>query len=140
MAIPPGELPDAAQALVDDLVHRGYTVKSEHYDEAIFGNFVIVADHGETAIRVIRDRGQLFVEIASAKGDDWFCPVIWRSFLESTEPPVDIVPLSSQLEWLLGHLDSVEVVNRDITETQLADLRSRRSRRAEARRLLPPTG
>jgi hypothetical protein len=132
-------MPDV-EALLHDLKQRGFTVVEERYDEAIFGNFVIVADHGETAVRVIRDRGQLFVEIASAKGDDWFCPVIWRSFLESTEPPVDIVPLGSQVEWLLGHLDSVEAVNHDITETQLADLRSRRSRRAEARRLLPPTG
>lgn len=137
MGIPADVIPPEAEALADDLQRRGYSVAEERYDEASFGNTLIVLERDTTRVRLVRDRGQWFVEVAG--GHDWFSPVIWRAFLESSMPPVEIVPLAVQARWLLDDLGRIQAIG-DLTEDQLADLNDRRSRRAAARRELPPSG
>lgn len=138
MDIPAEVISPGAQALLDDLLGRGYSVGEKRYDNERFGDALIVVGRETTRIRLIRDRGEWFVEVAGA--DDWFSPVVWRAFLQSAMPSLEIVPFEAQARWLLEDLDRIEALDRDLTEDQLAGLRTWRSRRAQARRELPPIG
>jgi hypothetical protein len=137
MNVPSDVIPDELNALLDDLQRRGYLVTETRYDEASFGNAIIVLKHDATRIRLVRDRGQWFIEVAAAH--DWFDPMIWRAFLEASEPSVEIIPLAVQAQWLLEDLGQIEVMS-GLTQEQLAALDDLRTRRFAARMALPLDG
>lgn len=140
MEIPADVISPAARALLDELGRRGYAIGEERYDEDSFGNGLIVLERNDTLVRLVRDRGQWFVEVAGAAGSDWFAPVVWHAFLESSMPPLETASFDEQSELLLADLDRIETVSDGFGEQELADLRAWRSRRAEARRTMPPAG
>ena len=61
-----------------------------------------------TRIRLVRDRGQWFIEVAG--GDDWFSPLVWQAFLESSMPSVEIVPLDAQARCYLTISAKIEAI------------------------------
>lgn len=65
--------------LVDDLARRGYVVDGQRYDRGNFGNAEIVLSRDKTRARLVRNRGEWFVEVAPSGLNDWFKPVIWRA-------------------------------------------------------------
>jgi hypothetical protein len=128
------------RGLLDELLRRGYAVVEERYDEDSFGNAVVVLERNGTRVRLVRDRGEWFVEVAGASEGDWFAPVVWHAFLESSMPPLGTTSFDGQARLLLADLGRIEATNSDFSERDLAGLRAWRSRRAEARRAMPPTG
>lgn len=134
------EIPEdtvSPEAVAADLERRGYSVVEKRCDDAEFGNTLIVFAHNSTRIRLVRDRGRCFVEVAGA--GDWFSPVIWRAFFAARMPAIEAVPFAVQARWLLDDLDRIEAMS-DLSDSQLADLNERRSQRAAARRRLSPNG
>jgi hypothetical protein len=128
------------RALLDELLGRGYATGEERYDEDSFGNALVVLERDGTLVRLVRDRGQWFVEVAGAAEGDWFAPVVWHAFLESSMPPLDTTSFDVQAQLILADLGRIETTNSNFSEQDLAGLRAWRSRRAEARRAIPPTG
>jgi hypothetical protein len=138
--IPADAIPSAVQGLLDDLLRRGYEIGEDRYDEDVFGNALVVLERNDTLVRLVRDRGQWFVEVAGATEGDWFAPVVWHAFLESSMPPLDATSFDGQTQLLLADLGRIETSNSDFSDQDLAGLQAWRSRRAEARRAMPPTG
>jgi hypothetical protein len=138
--IPADAISPAAHALLDELLRRGFAVVEERYDEDSFGDALVVLERNGTLVRLVRDRGQWFVEVADAAGGDWFAPVVWHAFLESSMPPLETASFEAQAQLLLADLARIGTANSDLGDQELADLRGWRSRRAEARRGMPPTG
>jgi len=48
----------------------GFTLASFDYDSQSFGNFVAIYNRGDIALRVLRDRSQVFVEFSDS-GSPW---------------------------------------------------------------------
>ncbi|MGH7643938.1 MAG: hypothetical protein ACRENX_13190 [Candidatus Dormibacteria bacterium] len=140
MQIPADAFLPPVRALLDELLRRGYAIGEERYDESSFGNALVILKRNDTVVRLVRDRGQWFVEVAGAAEGDWFAPVIWHAFLESSMPPLEATSLDGQAQLLLADLARIETTNSDFSEQDLAGLQTWRSRRAEARRAMPPTG
>jgi RHS repeat-associated protein len=138
MEIPAEIVPAEVRALIDDLVGRGYGIDEERYDPDAFGNVLIALRRGETLIRAVRDRGQWFAEVSAAGWNDWFSPIIWRALLAGSLPTLEPAPFRTQAAALLSDLDRIEAAARDGDAEGLDRLRAWRSRRAEARRALPP--
>jgi hypothetical protein len=129
---------DGVQVVEPRLRARGYHVVSERHDDASFGDAEVTFERGATVVRVVRDRGQWFVE-ATAKGwSEWFAPTIWRALLSGSMPPLDAVPFDGQAQSLFDDLHRIESVTEAASDTDLDQLHDWRARRAEARQALPP--
>jgi hypothetical protein len=138
--IPADVIPPSTRALLDELLRRGYAIREERYDEKYFGNVLIDLERNKTLIRIVLDRSQWFVRVASTTGEEWFPPVVWHAFLTSSIPPLETDLLdTAQAQLLLGDLPRIETATRDFNEQTLAGLLAWRSRRAEAHKALPPT-
>lgn len=137
MEIPAKAIPHEVEVLLADLERLGYSTAQKSYDRASFGDAVIVLEHDATRIRLVRDRGQWFIEVGAAH--DWFSPVIWRAFLEASPPQEEIVPFAVQARWLLEDLGRIEA-SHDLSKAQLAELDDLRYREAAASLGLPPRG
>ncbi|WP_284550429.1 hypothetical protein [Aestuariimicrobium sp. T2.26MG-19.2B] len=55
-------------------------------DTNAFGNQVVLLVHDNIRVRLVRDRGQWFLEIDAALTDEWFSPVIWMALLDKELP------------------------------------------------------
>ena len=131
------EVPDEAISpevgqLLDELRNRGFTTEETRYSWESFGDAIIVLQQGGTVVRLSRDRGQWFIEVAAGEGD-WMDPVIWNSFLESVEAPTEAVRFDDQAKMLLGDLPRIRTFGADPGEEAIAKLRSIRKRRWEGR-------
>jgi hypothetical protein len=96
MEIPADAIPSTVQGLLDELLRRGYEIGEDWYDEDVFGNALVVLGRNDTLVRLIRDRGRWFVEVAGATGGDWFAPVVCRAFLESKMPSLEAASFDVQ--------------------------------------------
>jgi hypothetical protein len=99
---------------------------------------VLVLARSSTLVRVVRDRGQWFIEISASVWDDWFAPLVWHSVLNETMPASEARPFTSQAALVLEDLDEIEALTRTAGDAVRRRLKKRRTRRAEARRQLPP--
>ncbi|MEW6747576.1 MAG: hypothetical protein AB1486_33005 [Planctomycetota bacterium] len=64
------------------LLKAGFQMGDEHFSPADFGNAYVVLERGCTRIRVVRERGQEFVELASSVEPAlWFDADIVLQFL-----------------------------------------------------------
>ncbi len=129
---------DEVQVVEAPLRARGYHVVSERYDGASFGDAEVTFERGATLVRVVRDRGQWFVEATARDWSEWFAPTIWRALLTGSMPSPEAVPFEGQAQSLFDDLDRIESVTDDASNTDLDQLHDWRARRAEARRALPP--
>jgi hypothetical protein len=121
------------------LHQMGFSAVSERRDDAAFGDTEITFERGSTLVRLVRDRGQWFVEATARGWSGWFAPTIWRSLLIGSMPSTDAVPYEGQARRLLDDLVSIASVTDRASEHDLSQLLDWRSRRAEARRGLPPS-
>lgn len=133
-----GPVPNEVALLDARLGARGYRVVSERHDDARFGDAEVVFERERTLVRVVRDRGQWFVEAKATTWDEWFAPTIWRAMLTAAMRSIDAVSFDGQVQLLLDDLDRIEHVTDDPSGTELGELQLWRARRAEARRALPP--
>lgn len=138
MTIPPEVVPSDVQALLDELHHRDYLTNRIRYEEGSFGDSVVVLQKDRTFVRLVRDRGQWFIEVAGAPVSDWFSPIVWRALFESSMPSLETASFDAQAELLRVDLSRIEATNERIDDSVLAELRAWRSHRAQARRGLPP--
>jgi len=66
----------------------GFTEKEKKYDKKYFGNFYYIYEFSNILLRIIRDRGQYFIEIRSKKdAGNWYqletiVPIINPHYLE----------------------------------------------------------
>ena len=132
-------IPPEVERLLDGLRRHGYAIADERYDPDHFGDALAVLESDRTRVRVVRDRGQWFVEVAGARGGEWFAPVIWKAFLDGSAPPAVAVSFEDQARLLLDEREAIEASARALDEDGLARLRALRAQRAEARRALPPS-
>src|SRR4051794_35842130 len=79
-------VPTAYRGLADELAAHGFVVQVGDPDDSAFGNQVAVLTHDRIRVRLVRDRGEWFLEIAAPLTDEWFAPVVWMA-LGSEELP-----------------------------------------------------
>ncbi len=86
------------------LVERGFTVLSDSYDVASFGNQEVTLAR-PVAIRLVKDRDQWWVEVAGADGR-WSSIGRWRDALRGRGP--QLLTAGDQAEILREMLDEIE--------------------------------
>jgi hypothetical protein len=128
----PTPLPEELIQFQNALLAQGFKVTSSQYDEAHFGDRVIVLTNDDLQVRLIRDRSQWFVETRDTHSEDWFQPMIWRAYFDRHIGLLDIPTIEQQCQMILDDLDRIgEAVRLD--GGLLEQLRSYRLRRYEAR-------
>lgn len=138
MEIPPDELNSSSRSLVLELESRGYELAQGQHDTKSFENILLVFERGSTRVRIVRDRGQWFVGASAARWNDWFDPVIWRAFLDSALPQIDVASFEWQCKCLVEDLARIERSTTRSENGTLTRLDELRSARAAIRRALPP--
>jgi len=88
---------------------------SQTYDEAHFGNAIADYEHKNFRIRVIRDRGQLFIEIAPKDNSGaWYWLPRLFEYLNLAEElefiEHDLPCMRRQLQFLSYHVDQVKEI------------------------------
>lgn len=92
---------------------------------------------GDTVIvRLVRDRGQWFVEAAPRGADDWFSPVTWHDALVAPIAPSRSVPFEEQSALLLEDIAQIELACSANSAEIEKRLDAAREDRARARREL----
>jgi hypothetical protein len=130
--------PDDGRAVEAQLDDRGYDLIHERRDDAAFGDTEMIFQRGATLVRLVRDRGQWFVDATASAWEDWFAPTIWRALLTDSMPALGAADLAVQGRMMFDDLDRIEAAASDASPRELEKLRHWRARRAEARRALPP--
>jgi hypothetical protein len=116
-------IPPEGQRLLDELQRHGYAIAEERQGADHFGDALAVLACDRARVRVVRDRGQWFVEAAGARGDEWFAPVIWKAFLDGSAPPAEAASFEDQARLLLDEREAIEASGRALDEEGLARLR-----------------
>ena len=125
-------------SLASWLHHSGFTVDEKHQSES-FGNQLEVFARGRCRVRIVRDRGQWFVDIEGPDQGDWFDVPTWQACFTDGGRTIDhSVPTDPVATFRQMLLD---------VEAELASqsgigkcLRRRRAERARSRLGLPPLG
>jgi hypothetical protein len=130
-------LPPELAKLAAGLIEHGYRVVEERADPEHFGDRLIVFAGQRTRVRIVRDRGQWFVDVATAKGE-CYEPVIWLAHLTGQMPPLDVPGLAADVEFVLKRLADIEKAAEDETGIVDESLFDWRWQRAAARRSMPP--
>lgn len=103
-----------------------------------FGNRLLLLRRNETRIRLVRDRGQWFIEVAAPNSDDWFAPVVWQALLDDQLPPDRMPSVQEQATLVSTRLQEIDTVCFDEPDTLGERLRAWQASRAAARRARPP--
>ena len=125
------QIPEDLPVLAHWLTSQGFTL-TEHHVSSAFGDRLLLFEREPCRVRLVRDRGQWFLEIAGPTTSDWFDADIWRSCLEGRDPPLDPTAPSAQAAYLrtsLSHIDDAIRGNSVIADC----LRQRGRWRARAR-------
>ena len=117
--------------LVSELESSGYQ-RVEQRSSAGFGDELIAFAREALSVRLVRDRGQWFVEASPVGGEDWFDADVWHSALTETVPPSE--PRSSEEQARLMRDDLPAISARVVASAapaveQLRMIRAARSRR-----------
>jgi hypothetical protein len=134
----PPEIAAEVRAVTDALAERGYRPVNERYDAGSFGNLLMVLERDAALVRLVRDRGQWFIEATPRGADDWFAPVVWHAALVAPIPPAETLSFDAQAQLLLGDLDQIEAASAVGESRLLEELRAVREARARTRREMPP--
>jgi hypothetical protein len=86
------------------LVDRGFVVLSDSYDFEAFGNQQVILTR-PVAVRLVRDRGQWWVDVLGADGH-WSGIQRWRDELRGNGP--QMLSAADQAELLRAMLDEIE--------------------------------
>lgn len=101
------QIPNELGFLVDWLTRRGFR-RTEQQISAEFGNRFTVLEREKCRVRLVRERGQWWVEVAAPDGHGWFDLDIWRSCLEGGEAPLEASTLREQISYLRRRLSKIK--------------------------------
>jgi hypothetical protein len=132
--IPPDALPPRAHAFVSELMRRGYEVAAARYEPEHHGDAKVVLERDGTRIRLVRDRGELLLEVSGAGWSDWFEPLAWRTFLTATAPLPNMAGFDAELPFLREDLPRIEAAIPEVDIAKLNQLRKIRANRTAAYR------
>jgi hypothetical protein len=124
--------------LVEWLRHIGFIVLGESTDDERFGNSLLLLRRGDTRIRVVRDRSQWFIEMASSTSDAWFSPIVWLAALDGTMPPARTFSDDEQAQIIRDRLEGIDLLSSDPSNKTIDLLTSWQGKRAALRRAQPP--
>ncbi len=128
-------VPTAYQGLAEALVSEGFAIQVGDPDDSRFGDQVACLTHDRVRLRLVRDRGDWFLEIAASLTDEWFAPVVWMPLRSEGLPyPRRPTPVE-EAEFVAEHGAEFDS---DDTPRLLTQLLSWRDLRAAQRRELPP--
>ncbi len=102
------ELPEPLDSLLSELSElHGMREVHRQYDRAHFGNCLIDVAGGPLTVRVVRDRGQWFVDVADrARPSRWYYVDVLRRLLGGKRAET-LVSIEDQVEFLRQHLPSL---------------------------------
>lgn len=115
----------AVCAALDALIASGaLTVDTRTYDASAFGNGVVVLRGLNLRVRFIRDRSQLFVEVACRRiPDEWHSLQRVLAAIGLPGPPEGPLDLNIAADLLVRHVQGIEgEVCRQETQDRLGDL------------------
>lgn len=123
------DVPAEIEGLLSELTGAGFT--AEEVTSPFFGDVAVTFRRGALDVRVVRDRGQWFIEVGSA-GTGFYDADIWRACLEGRAAPLDPRPLAEQAAFVLGHLGDLGAA---ATDAATADCLQRRGLQRTTARL-----
>lgn len=131
------KLPDAPAAyrnLVERLVNRGFVADVSDPDATAFGNQVAVLSQDNVRLRLVRDRGEWFLEIAAPLTDEWFSPAVWMALLARALPDARRPTPEEEADFVGSSWPVFDPPSQPTSSELLAELRAWRDRRAAQRR------
>lgn len=129
------DVPAGYEVLLTELVAAGFGLQISDPDDTAFGNQIAVLIHDAVRVRLVRDRGQWFLEIAAPLTDEWFAPVVWMGFLEDELPDPTRPSPEAEAKFVADRWADFGAAD---PGSALAALHAWQARRAEQRRSLPP--
>jgi hypothetical protein len=126
-------LPTSLQKLREWLEMEGFDLIESQYRDSDFGNTLLLFRRHGLSIRMIRDRGQWFVEAADADVTEWFSPMVWRAYLDGRVGAITTPTIDEQCQMFEDDLERIQIAistDPDVFE----HLRSCRAERAQSRR------
>jgi len=80
----------------------GFTIVGEDYHPLSFGNSYVVLNSCHFRLRLIRDRGEVFGEVASlSEPENWWCLILVSEIIPCPKPP--LFELSSVAAFIQEH-------------------------------------
>ena len=96
-------------SLREFLESRGFTCIAATYDEANFGDIVLDCTDSDLIIRVVKDRMQVFVDIANAqKPDEWHMLPDLITFLGGVDSQVEYIEQEQLASQLKAHYQDIK--------------------------------
>ncbi len=127
---------EIATRIASLFIHVGFTVTGELIDP-ISDNGLVEIQKGDVAIRLVRDRGQWFIELRAVRSDEWFDSRLVLNLAGITErwfPPTGQETLQELAEHVIGFLpkweplfrpDAYPQTKRDLNERERISARER---------------
>jgi hypothetical protein len=82
---------EAAKGSLAPFVARGFIVRFEEFNPSVFGNLVIELASPDLFVRLVRDRGQYFLDLRNPRDDEWFDEETVLRLIGETEAADDLV-------------------------------------------------
>lgn len=112
--------------LQDFLSKHGFT-KLQSSSGNAFGDSEDVFKKGRLQIRVVRDRGQTFVDICKSESEGWFDLPLILGLIGAKEK--DILTVDEAEEILGSYLPQIESVTQELTKEKIEAMRESRLKR-----------
>jgi hypothetical protein len=102
------QLPAPLETLRAVLEERGFWLAEQEHREDSFGDTFLVLVRRGLSVRIVRDRGQWSVEVSGPGGDQWFSPMVWRTYLDGDAGDVATPALDEQCQLVSKRLDEMQ--------------------------------
>ena len=134
--MPQNLLNEIAPAIAEFVSQRGMRVVVERQDQASFGNAVVVATSPDFDLRIVRDRGQVALDIGASGRGEWHRLENVLAFFGKEAPPGNIPLLVRSLS---ENVDRVAaLMTSDMNKVGFTDFEKQRSA-SFLKKLFPPT-
>jgi hypothetical protein len=134
--MPKNLLSEIASPIADFVNQRGMRVVVERQDQASFGNAVVEVTSPDFDLRIVRDRGQVALDVSASGQGEWHSLENVLAFICKEPPPADIPLLIRRLS---ENLDKVAaLMTSDLNKVGFTDFDKQWSA-SFLKRLFPPT-
>lgn len=134
--MPRNLLNEIAPAVAGFVSERGMRVVGERQDQASFGNAVVELTCPDFDLRVIRDRGQVALDVSPPGQEEWHSLGNVLAFVGGEPPPTDLLALVKKLSESYDKVAAL--MTSDLSEVGFADFEKQQSA-SFLKKLFPPT-
>lgn len=134
--MPKSLLNEIAPVVADFVSERRMHVVMERQDQASFGNALVVAASADFDLRIVRDRGQVALDVSPSGQEEWHRLENVLAFISKEPSPADLPTLVRNLSENFGKVAAL--MTSDLSEVRFTEFEKQRSV-SFLQKLFPPT-